>query len=249
VYFVVQNCSDQGTAMKKRILVVEDEPSLSMAIRDELEFEGFEASVVEDGIAGLDRILAEAPDLVILDLMLPGKSGFEICREVRGRGMDTPIIMLTARAQEVDRVRGLELGADDYVIKPFSLAELVARIRAVLRRAQGAGRTEGAPEILQAGELRLDIRKQEAFVGRRQIELTHKEFQLLEFLLRHPGEVISRDEFLSRLWGEEIYVTPRNVDTHMASLRKKIEDDAERPRYILSVRGAGYKLNEDPTES
>jgi len=220
-----------------------------MAIRDELEFEGFEASVVEDGIAGLDRIFAEAPDLVILDLMLPGKSGFEICREVRGRGMDTPIIMLTARAQEVDRVRGLELGADDYVIKPFSLAELVARIRAVLRRTQGAGRSEGAPEILQVGELRLDVRKQEAFVGRRQIELTHKEFQLLEFLLRHPGEVISRDEFLSRLWGEEIYVTPRNVDTHMASLRKKIENDADRPRYILSVRGAGYKLNEDPIGS
>ena len=235
--------------MKTRILVIEDEPSLSMAIRDELEFEGFEASVVEDGIAGLDRILEKAPDLVILDLMLPGKSGFEICREVRGRGMDTPIIMLTARAQEVDRVRGLELGADDYVIKPFSLAELVARIRAVLRRTQGAGRSEGAPEILQVGELRLDVRKQEAFVGRRQIELTHKEFQLLEFLLRHPGEVISRDEFLSRLWGEEIYVTPRNVDTHMASLRKKIENDADRPRYILSVRGAGYKLNEDPIGS
>ena len=228
--------------MKKHILVIEDESSLSMAIRDELEFEGFEASVVEDGITGLDRILAEAPDLVILDLMLPGKSGFEICREVRGRGMDTPIIMLTARAQEVDRVKGLELGADDYVIKPFSLAELVARIRAVLRRTQGAGHAEGAPEILQVGELRLDVRKQEAFVGGRQIELTHKEFQLLEFLLRHPGEVISRDEFLGRLWGEEIYVTPRNVDTHMASLRKKIEDDPDQPRYILSVRGAGYKL-------
>jgi len=235
--------------MKKRILVVEDEPSLSMAIRDELEFEGFEASVVEDGITGFDRILAEAPDLVILDLMLPGKSGFEICREVRGRGMATPIIMLTARALEVDRVKGLDLGADDYVIKPFSLAELVARIRAVLRRMQGTNRTEGATEILQVGELRLDVRKQEAFVGGRQIELTHKEFQLLEFLLRHPGEVISRDEFLGRLWGEEIYVTPRNVDTHMASLRKKIEEDADQPRYILSVRGAGYKLNEDPTGS
>jgi len=235
--------------MKKRILVIEDEPSLSMAIRDELEFEGFEASVVEDGSAGLDRIIAEAPDLAILDLMLPGKSGFEICREVRGRGLNTPIIMLTARAQEVDRVRGLELGADDYVIKPFSLAELVARVRAVLRRTQGASRSTGAPEILQVGELRLDVRKQEAFVARRQIELTHKEFQLLEFLLRHPGEVISRDEFLSRLWGEEIYVTPRNVDTHMASLRKKIEDDADHPRYILSVRGTGYKLNEDPTGS
>ena len=235
--------------MKKRILVIEDEPSLSMAIRDELEFEGFEASIVEDGTAGFDRILAEAPDLVVLDIMLPGKNGFEICREVRGRGMNIPIIMLTARAQEVDRVRGLESGADDYVIKPFSLAELVARIRAVLRRTQATNRAEGTSEILQVGELRLDVRKQKALIGGRQIELTHKEFQLLEFLLRHPGEVISRDEFLSRLWGEEIYVTPRNVDTHMASLRKKIEDDADRPRYILSIRGAGYKLNEDPTGS
>ena len=234
--------------MKKRILVIEDESSLRMAIRDELEFEGFEASVAENGITGLERILAEAPDLVILDLMLPGKSGFEICREVRGQGMDTPIIMLTARAQEVDRVKGLELGADDYVIKPFSLAELVARIRAVLRRTQPTSRAEEA-EILQIGELKLDVRKQEAFVGGKQIELTHKEFQLLEFLLRHPGEVISRDEFLSRLWGEEIYVTPRNVDTHMASLRKKIEEDADQPRHILSVRGAGYKLNEDPIGS
>ncbi len=235
--------------MKKRILIIEDEPSLNMAIRDELEFEGFEASVVEDGIAGLDRILGETPDLVILDLMLPGKSGFEICREVRGRGMATPIIMLTARAQEVDRVKGLDLGADDYVVKPCSLAELVARIRAVLRRTQADNRAEGTPEVLQAGKLQLDVRKQQAFLRGKQIELTHKEFQLLEFLLRHPGEVISRDEFLSRLWGEEIYVTPRNVDTHMASLRKKIEDDAEQPRYILSVRGAGYKLNEDPTGS
>jgi DNA-binding response OmpR family regulator len=204
-------------------------------------------SVVEDGITGLERILAETPDLVILDLMLPRKSGFEICREVRGRNIDIPIIMLTARAQEVDRVRGLELGADDYVIKPFSLAELVARIRAVLRRTQGADRSKEALEILQVGELRLDVRKQKAFVRGRQIELTYKEFQLLEFLLRHPGEVISRDEFLSRLWGEEIYVTPRNVDTHMSSLRKKIEDDSDSPRYILSIRGAGYKLNEDPT--
>jgi DNA-binding response OmpR family regulator len=232
--------------MKKRILVIEDEPSLGMAIRDELEFEGFEASVVEDGKAGLDRILAEPPDLVVLDLMLPGKSGFEICREVRDRGMATPIIMLTARAQEVDRIRGLELGADDYMVKPFSLAELLARIRAVLRRTQGASRTEAGAETLEVGGLRLDVRKQEIFERGRKIELTHKEFQLLEFLLRHPGEVISRGEFLRRVWGEDIYVTPRTVDTHMASLRKKIEDEADRPRYIQSVRGAGYKLNEDP---
>jgi DNA-binding response OmpR family regulator len=232
--------------MRQRILVIEDEPSLGMAIRDELEFEGFEASVVEDGKAGLDRILAGSLDLVVLDLMLPGKSGFEICREVRGRGMATPIIMLTARAQEVDRIRGLELGADDYMVKPFSLAELLARIRAVLRRTQGSNRTEAKTEILEVGELRLDVRRQEVLKRGRRIELTHKEFQLLEFLLRHPGEVISRDEFLRRVWGEEIYVTPRTVDTHMASLRKKIEDEADRPRCIQSVRGAGYKLNEDP---
>jgi DNA-binding response OmpR family regulator len=232
--------------MRQRILVIEDEPSLGMAIRDELEFEGFEASVVEDGKAGLDRILAEPPDLVVLDLMLPGRSGFEICREVRDRGMATPIIMLTARAQEVDRIRGLELGADDYMVKPFSLAELLARIRAVLRRAQGASRTEAGTEILEVGELQLDVRRQELSRRGRKIELTHKEFQLLEFLLRHPGEVIGRDEFLRRVWGEDVYVTPRTVDTHMATLRKKIEDEVDRPRYIQSVRGAGYKLNEDP---
>jgi two-component system alkaline phosphatase synthesis response regulator PhoP len=234
---------------KKRILVIEDEPSLSMTIRDELEFEGFDAAVVADGVAGFERILNDAPDLVVLDIMLPGKSGFEICREVRRRGLDTPIIMLTARAQEVDRVRGLELGADDYVVKPFSLAELLARIHAVLRRAEKPAGAGEESQTLRVGELRLDTRKQEVFKGERSIELTHKEFQLLEFLLRHPGEVISRDEFLSRLWGEEIYVTPRNVDTHIAGLRKKIEDDAERPRYILSVRGAGYKLNENPSGS
>jgi len=235
--------------MKKRILVIEDESSLIMAIRDELEFEGFETSVVEDGVEGLDRILKDAPDLVVLDLMLPGKSGFEICREVRRQGLDTPIIMLTARSQEVDRVRGLDLGADDYVVKPFSLAELVARIRAVLRRTESHTHSGERSQILQTGDLRLDVRKQEAFKGGRQIELTHKEFQLLEFLLRHPGEVISRDEFLDRLWGGEVHVTHRNVDTHIASLRKKIEDDADQPRYILSIRGAGYKLNEDPTGS
>lgn len=235
--------------MKKRLLIVEDEPSLAMAIRDELEFEGFEPSVVEDGAAALERILKESPDLVVLDLMLPGRSGFDICREVRQQGRSTPIIMLTARAQEADKVRGLELGADDYVVKPFSLAELTARIRAVLRRA-GASDPEAAQErALSVGGLRLDVRKQEASVGDRKIELTHKEFQLLEFLLRHPGEVISRDEFLDRVWGGDVYVTPRSVDTHMAALRRKIERDADHPRYILSVRGAGYKLDENPVES
>jgi DNA-binding response OmpR family regulator len=232
--------------MKKRVLVVEDEPSLGMAIRDELEFEGFEATVIEDGTAALQRILEDPPDLVVLDLMLPGKSGFDICGEVRRKGRTTPIIMLTARAQDADKVRGLELGADDYVVKPFSLAELTARIRAVLRRTEPQSAAAASEHTLRVGALRLNARKQEAFVDDRKIDLTHKEFQLLEFLLRHPGEVISRDEFLDRVWGGDVYVTPRSVDTHMAALRRKIERDAEHPRYILSVRGAGYKLNEEP---
>ena len=235
--------------MKKRVIVVEDEPSLGMAIRDELEFEGFEASVVENGIVALDRILKESPDLVVLDLMLPGKSGFDICREVRQQGRTTPVIMLTARAQEADKVRGLELGADDYVVKPFSLAELTARIRAVLRRTEPQPAEPASESNLKVGALRLNTRKQEAFVGDRKIDLTHKEFQLLEFLLRHPGEVISRDEFLDQVWGGEVYVTPRSVDTHMAALRRKIERDVDHPCYILSIRGAGYKLNDNPVES
>jgi len=235
--------------MKKRVLIVEDEPSLGMAVRDELEFEGFEASLVEDGIAALQRILEDAPDLVILDLMLPRKSGFEVCREVRRQGRATPIIMLTARAQEADKVRGLELGADDYVVKPFSLAELTARIRAVLRRTEPQPAEPASESNLKVGALRLNVRKQEASVDDRKIDLTHKEFQLLEFLLRHPGEVISRDEFLDQVWGGEVYVTPRSVDTHMAALRRKIERDVDHPCYILSIRGAGYKLNDNPVES
>jgi DNA-binding response OmpR family regulator len=223
------------------ILVIEDETAISMAIRDELEFEGFSVEVCQSGDEGLRNLVTRDYDLVILDLVLPKMSGFEICRAVREKGLAIPIIMLTARSDEVDRVRGLDLGADDYVTKPFSLAELLARVRAVLRRYGGI---EGM-ERLFAGELRIDTRKHQAFKGNRKLELTHKEFQLLEMLLKHPGEVISRDEFLDVLWGEEVYVTPRTVDTHMASLRRKVEDDPHHPRYIISIRGAGYKLSDE----
>ncbi len=233
--------------MKKKILVIEDEPGISMAVKDELEFEGFEVELAEDGLAGLESIHRAVPDLVILDLMLPGKNGFEICRQVRNEGIVVPIIMLTARTQEADKVRGLDLGADDYVTKPFNLAELVARVRAVLRRYEQAS-TEARQNsgALQIGQLRLDLKKHQLFKGRETVELTHTEFRLLEMLLRRPGEVITRDEFLNSVWGEDVYVTHRTVDTHMATLRKKIEEDPNRPHYILSVRGAGYKLNEDP---
>jgi DNA-binding response OmpR family regulator len=231
---------------KSTIFIIEDEEAISMAIQDELEFEGFQASVFDDGESGLDAVFKQNPDLIILDLMLPKKSGFEICREVRRKDLGIPIIILTARAEEIDRVRGLDLGADDYVIKPFSLAELVARVRAVLRRSAIPAENPSRKEYLELRELRVDSRKHQLHKNGVEIELTHKEFQLLEMLLKYPGEVISRDRFLDELWGEEIYVTHRTVDTHMASLRKKIEADPHQPQYIISVRGAGYKMSEEP---
>lgn len=229
----------------QRILVIEDEPGIRLALKDELQFEGFDVELAEDGPTGLAAILRSAPELIVLDLMLPGRNGFQICQEVRTRGIRTPIIVLTARNQEVDKVRGLGLGADDYVTKPFSLAELVARIRAVLRRAQ----KDDDHDVLEARPIKLDLRKHCAFKGDVELQLTDTEFRILALLLRRPGEVVTRDDFLKQVWGEEVYVTHRTVDTHMAALRKKIEDDVEHPAFILSVRNVGYKFNENVTRS
>jgi DNA-binding response OmpR family regulator len=235
--------------VRQRILVIEDEQSIGLAVRDELEFEGYDVDLIEDGSAGLQAVLDDPPDLIVLDLMLPGMSGFEICRELRRRELTTPIVILTARAQEVDRVRGLDLGADDYLVKPFSLAELLARIRAVLRRVAISDPHGASPPCLELAGLRVDSKKHLVLKHNREVNLTFKEFKLLELLLRSPGEVISRDEFLDRVWGKEVFVTHRTVDTHISALRKKIEDNPEEPSYILSVRGVGYKFNEDLTDS
>jgi len=216
-----------------------------MALKDELEFEGFEVELAEDGPTGLAAILRSPPQLIVLDLMLPGRNGFQICEEVRARGIQSPIIVLTARSQEVDKIRGLGLGADDYLTKPFSLAELVARIRAVLRRA----RTDTASETLEAGSIKLDLRSHRAFKGLVELQLTDTEFRLLALLLKRRGEVITRDDFLKHVWGEDVYVTHRTVDTHVAALRKKIEDDLDHPTCILSVRNVGYRFNENITPS
>jgi DNA-binding response OmpR family regulator len=234
--------------VRQRILVIEDEEAISLAVRDELEFEGFDVDLIEDGTAGLQAILDDPPDLIVLDLMLPGTSGFEICQEVRRRDLTTPIVILTARAQEVDRVRGLDLGADDYLVKPFSLAELLARIRAVLRRVAVSDPGIGSPLCLEIAGLNLDPTRHRVLKHHREVKLTPKEFKLLELMLRNPGVVISRDEFLDQVWGAEVFVTHRTVDTHISALRKKIEDNPEEPSYILSVRGIGYKFNEDLTE-
>lgn len=231
--------------MPQRILVIEDEPGIRLALKDELEFEGFDLELADDGSTGLAAILQSPPDLIVLDLMLPGRNGFQICQEVRARGIRTPIIVLTARNQEVDKVRGLGLGADDYVTKPFSLAELVARIRAVLRRAQ----KEDDGDVLAVGPIKLDLRRHCAFKGGIELQLTDTEFRILALLLERRGEVITRDDFLNHVWGEDVHVTHRTVDTHVAALRKKIEDDLGHPAYILSVRNVGYRFNENVTPS
>jgi len=231
--------------VRPRILVIEDEPGVRLAVKDELEFEGFDVELAEDGQAGLAAILRSPPSLIVLDLMLPGRNGFEICQEVRAQGLRTPIIVITARSQEVDKVRGLELGADDYITKPFGLAELVARIRAVLRRT-GSG---GDREVFEAQDLRVDLRGHRAFKRASELQLTDTEFRILALLLERAGEVITRDEFLTKVWGQDVYVTHRTVDTHVAALRKKIEDDLDHPAYILSVRNVGYRFNQTPTPS
>lgn len=231
--------------MSQRILVVEDEPGIRLAVKDELEFEGFEVELAEDGPAGLAAVLRAEPALIVLDLALPGLNGFQVCEDLRRRGVRTPIIVLTARHEDADKIRGLALGADDYVTKPFSLAELVARIRAVLRRSQPA---EGAA-VLTVRSLRLDLRAHAAFKRDVALPLTDTEFRILSLLLKRVGEVVTRDEFLKQVWGDDVYVTHRTVDTHIASLRKKIEDDAEHPTYILSVRAAGYRLDKTLTNS
>ena len=236
-------------ALRPKILVVEDEAGIRLAVKDELEFEGFDVELAEDGAAGLAAIARSAPDLILLDVMLPGRNGFQICQDVRALGLKTPIIMITARHQEADKVRGLELGADDYVTKPLSLAELVARVRAVLRRGGSPAPGAGPPDLLEGGAIRMDLRRHAAFKRNTELQLTSTEFQILALLLKRPGEVISRDEFLKQIWGEDVYVTHRTVDTHVAALRKKIEDDLEQPSYILSVRNVGYRFNENLTAS
>ena len=229
--------------MARKILVIEDEPGLRLAVKDELEFEGFDVELAEDGPTGLSAIQRSRPDLILLDLMLPGRNGFQICEEVRAQGLRTPIIVITARNQEADKVRGLQLGADDYVTKPLSLAELVARIRAVLRRAEQP--KEPDRDILEVPPIKIDLRRHAAFKRGVELPLTDTEFRMLALLVTRAGEVITRDEFLDQVWGEDVHVTHRTVDTHVASLRRKIEDEVEHPTCILSVRNVGYRFNED----
>jgi DNA-binding response OmpR family regulator len=221
-----------------RILIVDDEPEMVRGLEDNLRFEGYQTVAAPDGRRGLALALSEAPDLILLDVMMPGMSGWDLCRELRQRGLDIPVIMLTARGEEVDRVLGLELGADDYVTKPFSLRELMARIRAVLRRPGPRQKFEA----FAFGDVRVHLRARQAFKSGREVRLTRKEFDLLRYLIEHPGEVITRDRLLDEVWGYEQFPTTRTVDTHILRLRQKFEDDPERPAHILTAHGQGYRF-------
>ncbi len=226
---------------ENQILVVEDEPSVGEVVSLYLRRAGYAVSVVRDGKAALEALERQLPMLVVLDLMLPGADGWEIIRRLRERS-DVPIILLTARKEETDRIAGLEMGADDYVIKPFSPQELVSRVRAVLRRARGGAQDLGAEAPLDLGDLRIDPRTRLVAVGGEERTLTAKEFDLLWLLARHPRQVFTRDQLLERVWGLAEYIDPGTVTVHIRRLREKIEDDPANPRHLLTVWGVGYKL-------
>jgi len=222
-----------------RILIVEDEPNMVAGLRDNFEFEGYKVITAPDGVAGLERALKEAPDLVILDVMMPRMSGLEVCKQLKAKRPSVPIIMLTARGQEADKVVGLELGADDYVTKPFSIRELLARVKAVLRRAQTVPKEQ---DRYSFGEVEVNLKSCQVSRSGKQMDFSSKEFELLKYFLCHPGETLSRDRLLEDVWGYDRFPTTRTVDAHIVRLRQKVEPRPEQPRFILTVHGTGYKF-------
>jgi two-component system alkaline phosphatase synthesis response regulator PhoP len=227
--------------MSTRVLVVEDDKAMAVALRDGFSYEGYEVVVARDGESGLQLAKDERPDLMILDVMLPRMNGLEVCKRLRGEGSTLPIIMLTARGQEIDKVLGLKLGADDYVTKPFSFMELLARAEALLRRCQGH-QPPTARGCHSFGDLTVDLDHHEASRADQPIDLSPREFQLLSYFIEHRGEVVSREQLLDEVWGYDTIPFTRTVDTHIAKLRKKIEVDASDPRFLITVHRLGYKF-------
>jgi DNA-binding response OmpR family regulator len=225
--------------MKSKILIVEDEPAMVAGLRDNFEYEGYEVISAGDGVTGLERALKDSPDLVVLDVMMPRMSGLDVCKQLKAQRPAVPIIMLTARGQEIDKVVGLELGADDYVTKPFSVRELMARVKAVLRRSSS---TMPAQEVYRFSDVEVNVRSNEVRRNGQLIDLSSKEFALLAYFIAHPVETLSRDRLLDAVWGYENYPSTRTVDTHIVHLRQKLEPNPEEPRFILTVHGSGYKF-------
>ncbi len=225
-----------------KILIVEDEPHMLSGLKDNLEFEGYNVDTASDGSLGLNKILHTGFDLIILDVMLPNISGFDICKKARKEGIETPIIFLTAKSEEIDKVIGLETGGDDYITKPFSLRELLARVKAVLRRAQHTDAIAEESKEIQIGNLTVNFDTYNAFLNKKPIKLSIKEFEILHCLWRRKNGTVTRNILLDEVWGFDYQPTPRTIDNFILKLRQKVEDDPNRPNYILTMHGIGYKL-------
>ena len=224
----------------KKILIIEDEPDLVKGLKLNLSDEGYDVDWAVNGKEGLRKAVEETPDLIILDIMLPEMDGLEVCRKLRQKNIDTPIIMLTAKGREIDKVVGLEIGADDYMTKPFSIRELVARIKARLRHAE-SGR-ESVHEVYSIGDIEVDFARYKIKCKGKELDLTSLETEILKYFVAHQGKVITRDDMLDKIWGYESFPTTRTIDNHILKLRKKIEEDPSHPRHILSVYGGGYRF-------
>lgn len=227
--------------MNQNILIVEDEEALRMTVTDRLESEGYSVDCASDGDDGFEKATSGAFDLVILDVGLPRRNGFDVCRDIRQAGVITPVLMLTARGQTIDKVLGLKIGADDYVTKPFDMLELMARVEALLRRAPSRPFSQQG-DVHQFGELRVDVRGTEVSRNGKLINVSAREFQLLRYFVEHPGATISRNELLKEVWGYSTETFTRTVDVHIVSLRQKLERDPKHPELIVTVPGLGYKL-------
>lgn len=222
------------------ILIIEDEPAMQLGLKDNLELEDYQVDIASDGESGLAKIKSNSHDLILLDVMLPKISGFDVCKSARAAGISTPIILLTARGEEIDKILGLELGADDYITKPFSVRELLARVKAILRRSQNSAYNDKSAATL--GKLKIDFNAFRAMAGETEIKLSHKEFEILAYLYQNKNQVVSRYDLLEKVWGYDEQPTTRTVDNFIARLRQKVEDNPNQPKVILTVHGTGYKL-------
>jgi DNA-binding response OmpR family regulator len=226
-----------GNSELQHILIVEDEPDMALGLKHNFEFEGYRVTVARDGSEGLCLALSDQHDLIILDIMLPSISGLDVCRQVRRKGVMAPIVMLTARGQEMDKVIGLETGADDYVTKPFSIKELLARVRAHLRR-----QSRGPIHTYRLGDIDLDFRSYKASRGDLSLDLSPREFEILKYLIEHSGETVTREQLLDDVWGYDNYPITRTIDNHIAKLRQKIETVPSEPQFIITVHRIGYRF-------
>jgi DNA-binding response OmpR family regulator len=228
--------------MMKKILIIEDEPNMVRGLKDNLEFEGFEVDAAMEGKSGLDKVLHSKYDLILLDVMLPEISGFDICRTARKEGITTPIILLTAKGEEIDKVLGLELGADDYITKPFSLRELLARIKAILRRAATEKEANEDAEFVQIGKIKVNFKTYSALDASGELKLSHKEFEVLHYLHMKKGKTVHREDIMNDVWGIEFDISTRTIDNFILKLRQKIESDPNNPKIIITAHGMGYKM-------